>query len=110
MITQGFREGTSRFSATERPRLFPRVSLGSFLIARVHKIVELGQNEQKSSLFCLSRCLASGPKVSLTLWVNDPLKLARQALLCSQGMLETPWGVFLVGHAKSFDLSGVEAM
>ena len=78
MITQGFREGTSRFSATERPRLFPRVSLGSFLIARVHKIVELGQNEQKSSLFCLSRCLASGPKVSLTLWVNDPLKLAPQ--------------------------------
>ena len=25
-------------------------------------------------------------------------------------MLETPWGVFQVEHAKSFDLSGIEAM
>ena len=43
-------------------------------------------------------------------WVSYTLKLAPKALPCSQGMLETPWGVFLVGHAKSFDLSGVEAM
>ena len=43
-------------------------------------------------------------------WVCYPLKLAPKALLCSQGMLETPWGVFQVEHAKSFDLSGVEGM
>ena len=43
-------------------------------------------------------------------WVSYTLKLAPKALLCSQGMLETPWGVFQVEHAKGFDLSGVEGM
>ena len=43
-------------------------------------------------------------------WAKFTLKLAPPALLCSQGMLETPWGVFQVEHAKSFDLRGVEAM
>ena len=55
--------------------------------------------------------------VLVIFWPPDPiqcvcytLKLAPKALLCSQGMLETPCGVFLVGHAKSFDLRGVEAV
>ena len=73
------------------------------------EIVVEGQNEHKNSLFCLSQFLASGPKIDFYESVT-PLKLAPQALLCSQGMLETPGGVFQVEHAKSFDLSGIEAM
>ena len=39
-----------------------------------------------------------------------PHFLARLALLCSQGRLETTWGGFQVAQAKSFDLRGLEAM
>ena len=69
-----------------------------------------GQNEQKSSLFCLSHFLPRDPNWADFYEPVPPLKLAPLALLCSQGMLETTWGVFQVAQAKSFDLRGVEAM
>ena len=73
-------------------------------------IVEMSHNEQKIHSFVSVNFLAPDPKLAYFYESVPPLKLAPPALLCSQGMLETPWGVFQVEHAKSFDLSGIEAM
>ena len=92
-------------SRMERPKVVPRVPNRRFLIWDPGKSAIKAVADEKIHLSVLVIFLASGPKNE----PNSPLKLAPQALLCSQGMLETPRGVFLVGHAKSFDLRGVEA-
>ena len=79
-------QGGEPNSRTERPKVVPRVPNRRFLMCDPNKFAFEGIADQKIAL-----------SVLVIFWPPDPIqcvcytrKLAPQALLCSQGMLETP--------------------